>query len=453
MNIIIVGGGKVGINLTSLLSNEGHDVTVIDTMPKLIENIVNDYDVIGYCGNGASFPIQNEAGVAKCDIFIAVTGSDELNIMSCIVAEKLGAKHSVARVRNPEYSHQLAFMRNKLGIDMIINPELEAANEISRIIEFPAATKLERFAKGRVELCEITIAPDSVLNEMALFDLRKKLSVAMLICAVQRGDELFIPKGNFILKAGDKIHFTASRSDLAKIFKLLGMQKKKIKSALVVGGSRTSYYLCQRLKSAGIKVKLIENDPQRAAQLEAELDGITVICGDGTDTDVLTDEGLENFDASVALTDIDEENLIMSMYANNLGVEKTICKINRTALLEMFKSVVADCSVISPKALTAGTILRYARAVNNLDGSHIKTLYRIVDGKAEALEFIAADSCELIGKPLKELKLKQNMLIACVTHGNSVIIPDGNTVISSGDSVIVITGGDHAVSDLNEILL
>ena len=220
MNIIIVGGGKVGIDLTSLLSNEGHDVTVIDTMPKLIENIVNDYDVIGYCGNGAAFDIQNEAGVSKCDIFIAVMGSDELNIMSCIFAEKLGAKHSVARVRNPEYSHQFAFMRNKLGIDMIINPELEAANEIARIIEFPAATKIEHFAKGRVELCEIVIAPNSVLDEMALFDLRKKLSVAMLICAVQRGDELFIPKGNFVLKAGDKIHFTAPRSDLSKIFKL-----------------------------------------------------------------------------------------------------------------------------------------------------------------------------------------------------------------------------------------
>lgn len=453
MNIMIVGGGKVGISLTSLLSNEGHNVTIIDTMPKLIENIVNDYDVIGYCGNGAAFTVQAEAGVAKCDIFIAVTGSDELNIMSCIVAEKLGAKHSVARVRDPEYSHQTEFMRNKLGIDMIINPELEAANEISRIIEFPAASKIESFAKSRVELCEITVSQESVLNEMPLFDLRKKLNVAMLICAVQRGDELFIPKGNFILKAGDRVHFTASRSELGKIFRLLGMQKKKIKSALIVGGSRTSYYLCKRLATAGIKVKLIENDPMRASRLEAELDGITVICGDGTDTDVLNEEGLANFDASVALTDIDEENLIMTMYASKLGVEKTICKINRTALLGMFSSVVANCSVISPKDLTAGMILRYARAVNNLDGSRIKTLYRIVDGMAEALEFIAAENCSLNGKPLKDLKLKPNMLIACVTHGNAVLIPDGNTVISAGDSVIVITGADHAVSDLNEILL
>lgn len=453
MNIIIVGGGKVGINLTALLSEEGHDVTVIDTVPRLIENIVNDYDVIGYCGNGAAYMIQSQAGVGKCDIFIAVTGSDELNIMSCIVAEKLGAKHSVARVRNPEYSRQTEFMRTKLGVDLIINPELEAANEIARIIEFPSATKIEHFAKGRVELCEVTVASDSVLCDMALFDMKKKLNAAMLICAVQRGEELIIPSGNFIIKSGDRIHFTASRSEIIKIFKILGLQKKKIKSALIVGGSRTSYYLCQRLSSSGIDVKLIESDPERASVLEAELDGITVICGDGTDTDILKEEGLENFDASVALTDIDEENLIMSMYAHNVGVKKTICKINRSALSGMFTSVISDCSVVSPKALTSGTILRYVRAVNNSSGNQIKMLYRIVDGQAEALEFIAAENCKLNGKTLKELKLKPNIIIACVTHGNNVIIPDGNTAIESGDSVIVITGADRAIGDLNEILL
>lgn len=451
MNIIIVGGGKIGLNLVSLLSEEGHNVTVIDTAPKLIENIVNDFDVIGYCGNGAAFSVQQEAEVARCDIFIAVTGSDELNIMSCIVAEKIGAKHSIARVRNPEYSRQMSFMRDSLGIDLIINPEFESADEIARLVQFPSATKIEPFAKGRVELCEITIAPDSVLCDMPLYSIKKKLNVAMLICAVERNDELFIPLGNFVLEAGDKIHFTASKTELPRIFKALNIMKKKIKSVMVVGGSKTSFYLYQRLANSGINVKLIESDPQRAIQLESQLNGVTVICGDGTDTDVLYEEGLKNFDALVALTDIDEENLILSMYASKLGIDKSICKISRTALLGMISSV-ANCSVVCPKSITSGIILRYARAVNNLDGSHIKMLYRIVGGQAEALEFIAAESCQLCGRALKDIKLKPNIIIACVTHGNNVIIPDGNTVISEKDSVIVIAKSDAVIHDLNDVL-
>lgn len=453
MNIIIVGGGKVGTKLTELLAGEGHDVTVIDTAPKLIENIVNNQDVIGYCGNGASFPIQNEAGVAKCDVFISVTGSDELNIMSCLVAEKIGAKHSVARVRNPEYSLQMDFLRDKLGIDLVVNPDFESANEISRMIEYPAASKVETFAKGRVELAEITVAEGSVLDGLHLYDLKKNISAPMLICAVQRGEEVIIPSGNFVINAGDIIHFSTSKYSISKVFKELGFEKKKIKSVLIIGGSRTSYYLAKHLAKVGIKVCLVENDASRAAELEANLSGVTVICGDGTDTEFLEEYHLEHVDATVALTDIDEENMIFSMYADQNNVKKTICKVTRPALIKMLPTIAKNCSIVYPQELTASIILRYVRAVGNSEeASSVQTLYRILDGKAEAAEFFASDNSAVVGVSLKELKLKPNVLIACVSKKGSVIIPDGSTVIEPNDSVIVITAGQK-ISDLSEILL
>ena len=451
MKIIIVGAGKVGSNLIKLLSDENHDVTIIDIDRKLVETVVNDYDVIGYHGNGASFPVQEDAGVESCDVFIAVTGSDELNVMSCLVASKIGAEKTVARVRNTDYSEQLLFMQNKLGIDLLINSEFETAAEISRIIEFPAATAIETFAKGRIDLAEIVVSSGGVLDGIMLRDIRKALDVALLICAVQRGDEVIIPSGNFVLQSGDRVHFTAAKKELQKIFKAIGMQKKKIKSTIIVGGSRTSYYLSRLLKKSGINVKLIESDRARATELEGLLDGVSVICADGTDTDVLKEEGLENFDSTVALTDIDEENIIFSMYARSQGVKKTVCKVNRGQLSEMVSTMMDDCSFISPKANTAAIILRYIRAVENAGGSEIETLYKILDGRAEAIEFISAENCPLNDIPIKELSLKPNIIIACVSHAKEIIIPDGNTVIRAGDSVIVITAG-RTVYDLSEIL-
>ena len=453
MNIIIVGGGKVGAKLTELLASEGHNVTVIDTAPKLIENIVNNQDVIGYCGNGASFPIQSEAGVDKCDVFISVTGSDELNIMSCLIAEKLGAKHSVARVRNPEYSLQMDFLRDKLGIDVVVNPDFESANEIARIIKYPAASKVETFAKGRIELAELTVTEGSVLDGLQLYDLKKKVSAPMLICAVQRQDEVVIPKGNFTLQNGDIIHFITSKYSILKAFKELGVEKKKIKTVLIIGGSRTSYYLARHLSKVGIKVCLVENDAVRASELEALLDGVTVICADGTDTEFLEEYHLENVDATVALTDIDEENMIFSAYASRHEVKKTICKVTRPALIKMLPTVAKDCSIVYPQELTASIILRYIRAVSRSESADsVQTLYRILDGKAEAAEFIATKNSSLIGTPLKNLKLKPNVIVACVSKKGTVIIPDGATVIDPDDSVIVITAGEK-ISDLDEIVL
>ena len=452
MNIIIVGGGKVGTTLANLFSTEGHSVTIIDTAPKLIENIVNDYDVIGYCGNGASFPVQNEAGVSACDIFIAVTGSDELNIMSCLVAEKLGAKHSVARVRNPEYSLQMDFLKESLGIDLVINPDYESANEIFRAIEFPAASKVESFAKGRIDLAEITIEENSPLNGLALFDLKKEIKVPMLVCAVQRGDEVIIPSGDFVIKAGDTIHFTAAKHNLSKILKALDMKTRKIKSVLILGGSRSAYYLAKALIKAGIKVTLVESDIGRATELETALSEATVICADGTDTEFLNEYHIENIGATVALADTDEENMVFSIYAATHNVEKTICKITRPALIKMLPSVSINTTVMYPQSITSNIILRYVRAVNNTKGSQVETLYRLLYGKAEAAEFIVSENSALVGKTLREITLKPNVIIACVSRKGTVIIPDGNTTVEAGDSVIVITAG-QGISDLDEIVL
>ncbi len=451
MKIVIVGIGKVGLCLTELLSEENHDVTVIDTDRKQVETAVNDHDVIGICGNGAAFNILEEAGVSGCDVFIAVTGNDELNIMSCMVASKISKAKTVARVRNTDYSEQLLFMQNKLGIDLLINPEFETAQELARIIEFPSAEKLETFAKGRIELAEITVTEESPLNGLYLRDVRQALSASLLICAVQRGDEVVVPKGNFVLQTGDRLHFSAARSQLPVIFKNLGLQKKKIKSVLIVGGSRTAFYLARELLKSGKKVKLIEQDRQRANFLEENLSGVSVICGDGTDTELLSEEGLENFDATVALTQIDEENIILSMYATKQGVPKTACKVNRDPLADMVTSMLEGCSVVCPKENTASIILRYIRATENATAESVQTLYKILGGKAEAAEFIVPDDCELAQKPLKELTLKTNVIIACVSRKKEVIIPDGNTVIKPRDSVIVITAGTTSAT-LSEIL-
>lgn len=451
MKIIIVGSGKIGKSLIGLLSEEGHNITVIETEKKLVESIVNDYDVIGLCGNGGSFSVMEQAGVKDTDIFISVTGSDELNIMSCLVAGKLGAKRTVARVRNPEYSAQVPFMREKLGLNLVINPELEVANEIARFIEFPSAMNIETFAKGRIELAEILVEEDSVLCGAKLMELRKKLNVPVLICAVQRGENVIIPTGSFVIEAGDRIHFSASHKNLPKIFKALGVLKKKIKSVLIVGGSRTAFYLAKRLTSAGIDVKLIEQNPENAARLEELLDNVTVICGDGTDHELLSEERISDFDATVALTQIDEENLILSMYAESMGVEKTVSKVDRMAIMKMLPLKLGNANTVTPKNVAARTILRYVRAVSNVDGSEMRTLYQILDGKAEAMEFIASENCKLNGIALKNLNLKPDIIIACVSRHNTVIIPDGNTEINKGDSVIIITAGQRIV-DLNEIL-
>lgn len=450
MNIIIVGGGKVGTTLTESLCNEKHNVVLIDNNPKVIESIINTYDVMGICGNGASCDILSEASIDKAYLIIATTASDELNILCCLIARKMGARHCIARVRNPSYAQQLVFMRDELGLSMMVNPEYAAANEVSRMIRFPTAIKIEIFAKGRVELVEINVKENSPLAGLPLYKLYQLYKIKILICAVQRRDEVFIPDGNFILHAGDKIHITAGHSELAAFFKATGILKNRIRSVLIIGGGTLAYYLTLQLVEIGIHVKIIEQDYQRCQHLSETLPKATIIHADGTDPNVLNEEGIDDVDCCVTLTGIDEENILIAMYANSKSVNKVISKVNRVSLLGILDSL-GEESTVSPKAITANSILRYIRAKQNTKGNSIKTLYRLVEGKVEALEFVISPNNRSIGIPLKELSIRKNLLIACIIRGNKVIIPNGNEKIKPNDSVIVVTT-NQMLQDFDDIL-
>ncbi|MCI8389044.1 MAG: Trk system potassium transporter TrkA [Clostridiales bacterium] len=451
MKIIIVGCGKVGDLLTSYISKEGHDVVVVDTDSQIIEDIVNEYDVMGIAGNGASNSVQLEAGANNADLLIAVTAQDELNIMCCMVARKLGTRHTIARVRNPDYSEQIVFMRKEFGISMAVNPEFDAAHEISRIIQFPAAIKVDTFAKGRVDLVEIKIGKGHPLCGRRLSELSSVYGVSILVCAVRRGDEVTIPSGDFITEADDILHITAPHSELAAFFKKLGIAEKRIRSVMIIGGGKIAFFLSKMLISLGIKVKIVEADPERANTLSELLPKAMVIQGDGTDSDILIEEGVDQVDACVSLTGIDEENIIISMFAGTRKVDKVITKINHLNMMKMLSSIGLEC-IVSPKNISANNILRYLRGIENSDGSSIQTLYKIVDGKAEALEFIAAESFGYLSMPIKDIKLKKNLLLACIIRQSKIIYPHGSDTIELGDSVIVVAKSDDALRGLEDII-
>ncbi len=451
MRIIIVGCGKVGDLLTSYISAEGHDVIVVDADQAIIENVVNQYDVLGVVGNGASNSVQMEAGADKANLLIAVTASDELNIMCCMVARKLGTRHTIARVRNPEYSEQIVFMRSEFGLSMAVNPEYSAAQEIQRIIRFPAALKVDTFCKGRVDLVEVKIGNEHPLCGRKLSELVLVCGVNVLVCAVKRGDEVIIPRGDFTPEAGDVIHITASHADLVSFFKKLGISDKRIRSVMILGGGKIAYFLARRLESLGIDVKLVERDRERAEQLAELLPRSMIIHGDAADSDLLDEEGIADMDAAVTLTGVDEENIMISLYASKCGVDKVITKINRPGIMKLLSSIGLEC-VVSPKAITANSILRYIRGLEHSDSSSIETLYKIVDGKVEAIEFVAADGFDDLGKPIKTMKIRRDIIIACIIRGSKVIYPHGDDTIEKGDTVIVVAKSEQAVHDLDDIL-
>ncbi len=450
MNIVIIGDGKVGSTLSSQLQQEGHDIVVIDNNQNALKNLINTQDVMCVEGNGALYEVQEEAGVPHADLVIACTSMDELNMLSCLLAKKMGAKKTIARVRDPQYFKQLNIMKEELGLSMGINPELAAASEISRIVLFPAATKIELFAKGRVELVEFKLADNSMLDGMSLSEVYKKYKVKVLVCAVQREGEVFIPDGDFCLHSGDKINLTASHENIEKFFNTLGILKDQSKTAILVGGGKIAYYLTIALQKIGVKVKIIEKDYQRCMELSDLLPKATIIYGDGTDQDLLKEEGLEQVDAFASLTGIDEENIIMAMFASSLQVPKVAAKINRDSYADMADMLGLE-SFVSPKNITANHIVSYVRAMQNSLGSNIETLYRLVDNQVEALEFIAREDGPYIGVPLKDLKLKKNLLIASIVRRRVPIIPDGNDKIEIGDSVIVVSRNQR-FTDLREIL-
>ncbi|MDE5861678.1 MAG: Trk system potassium transporter TrkA [Ruminococcus sp.] len=450
MDIIIVGCGKVGSTLADVLSDE-HNVTVIDINEGTIDSVVNDHDVMGITGNCLQTSILQEANVEKTDIFIAVTNSDEVNILSCLIAKELKAQHCIARVRNPEFDKQLVFMRENLKISMMVNPDYNAGNEIAKILRYPEAINIESFAKGRVDLAEIRITSGSILDGIVLNHLSRRLRLDVLICAVQRGRDIIIPDGNFMLKAGDKIHMTASHSAMVKFFKSISAayREKRVKSAVLIGGGRVAYHLAQQLIEMGIKVKIIEIDYNRCLELSQKLNKVNISCADGTDHDVLVEERVYDADAVVTLTGIDEENILLSLLAKNNGVEKVVTKVNRMNLIQLSDTLSLD-SIVSPKSITVNQILQYVRAKQNAQGNSITTLYRLVNDRLEAIEFVIHDDKPYLNTPLKKLKLKKGILIASIVRGNELIIPKGDDCLKLNDSVVIITT-TKGFSDLRNI--
>lgn len=452
MQIIVVGAGKVGGSLTAQLVRE-HRVTVIDREPKLIENIINVYDVMGICGNGASYEVQREAGADRADLLIATTSSDEINMLACLVARKLGVPHTIARIRDPDYELQLRFMRRELGLTMAINPEKAAAHEIARILRFPAAMKLESFSKGRLELVEYRLPEGSVLDGMRLLELYSAVRARVLVCAVARRGETIIPAGDFRLRSGDKIYVTAAPEQLSAFFRYLGVFRKKASNVMLVGAGKMCYYLAEELLRMGMRVKIIDRSEERCTRISEQLPKALVIVGDGTDSELLAEEGVNDVDAFVALTGIDEANILMAMCAARQSEQcKVVAKINRRSLTELVSSEGMIDSVVSARDVTTELIVQYVRAMESASGAKIKTLHRLVEGAVEALEFHVEADAALIDRPLKELKLRAGVLVAGIVRRNGqIVIPGGGDAIHAGDDVIVVTK-DAALQEINDIL-
>ncbi len=451
MKIIIIGDGKLGSTLTEHLSSEGHDVTVIDHRSSALSHSVDVHDVIGIQGNGASYDVQMEAGAAKSDLVIAATSSDELNILCCIVSKKLGAKNTIARVRNPEYAKQLHMMREELGLSMVVNPEREAAREIARNLRLPSALNIDLFARGRVELVELRINKDSPLANKTLSQLGSLYHETFLVCAVNRENEVYIPTGNFVLHEGDRIHITAPASDIVPLFASMGIVHQKIRKVMVVGGGRITLYLVRQLCEMGVDVTVIEQDAQRCRILCEYLPRATVIHGDGSDREMLSEEQIESVDAFIALTGLDEQNIILSMYAVSCGVPKVLTKIDHISFPEILANAGIE-NVISPVRTTANQIIRFVRAMqNSLGSSNIETLHKLLGGRVEALEFLVKQKAPYLDIPLRKLETRDNTLIACILRGGTTIIPGGNDVIRLGDRVIVVAK-DGNIQDLRDIL-
>lgn len=439
MNIILVGGGKIGATVTGSLAAEGHNISVIDVNPRTVNDMVARYDVMGFCGNGAIYETQLEAGAAKADLLIATTASDELNILCCLVAKNIGVKYTIARVRNPEYSAQSSMFTNDFGVSLTVNPEYDTAMEISRILRFPSVNQVDSFFNGRVELVGIKIRPDSELTGLSLSDISRKYHSKVLICAVQRGGEVYIPDGSFVLQSDDLIHISGRRNDLSAFMKCLGEYKHRIRSVMLIGGGRIAYYLARQLDHCGMSVKLLESNMERCEELSSKLSDtdVVVVHGDGTSQEQLAAQGVSSQDAFVALTGIDEENIVMSMYAYVSKVGKVVTKVNRFPS-EMLSTFGLD-SVISPRSITATRIIAFVRAMHNSGKSSIRALYRPLNGQIEALEFEASEGGRCLSTPFKSLSLLPDLLVAAIMRKNKIIYPRGDDTIEPGDRVIVVT--------------
>ena len=450
MKIVIIGAGSVGLEICSSLEGEGHDITLIDENRTALEETEAKYDVATVVGNGAEIATLRRAGAESADLLIAVTSSDEINILCCTAAKKLGAKNTVARVRNPEYNELMHFMREDMNLSMTINPEYAAARDVYRMLRFPSATKIESFYHGKVELVEFCVGRDSSMIGVPLNELGARLKTKFLVCAVLRGTEAYIPRGNFSIEAGDIIYVTAPENEIQKFFKEVGAYVQPVRDVIIAGGGRVTYYLESLLKNTKIRSVVIEKNKERCRNL-AELYSCTVVCGDPTKQSLLLEEGVERADAFVALTDSDEENAIVSMYAKSVSNAKVITMINAISYVELFKNAGLE-RIISPKSTTASYILRYVRSILNAGDSKIETLHKLMDDKVEALEFLVNEDIDnLTGVSLKSLSLRKNILVACIIRDDEIIIPSGDDSINKGDTVIVVALGGQ-IKDVKEIL-
>ena len=451
MKVVVIGNGKIGSSLSSALVSEGHDVTIVDNNEAKLNRSKNALDVMCIEGNGATSETQLEASVDKSQIVISVTPYDELNILSCLIAKRLGAEKTILRVRMPEYFKQMHLIKEELGLSMVINPELITASEIFRVLTLPAAVKVEVFGKGRLELIEFKVTDKTGIAPVNLHNLYKKVKTKFLVCAVQRDKEVLIPTGDFIIRNNDRLSIAATHKSIEKFFRSSGLMKDKVKSVMIAGGGMIGYYLASQLLAVGMRVKIIEKDEDRSLEIARLLPKAIVICGDGTDQALLLEEGIMSVDAFVALTGIDEENIILSLFAKENTNAKVVTKINRDNYINIASQIGIDC-IVSPKSLVVSNVISYVRSLDNAADSEIESLYHLVGGEVEAIEFKVKENVEnVVGIPLKDMKLKGNILISAIIRKREIIIPDGNTEIELGDSVVIVAK-EHRFSKLKDIL-
>ncbi len=450
MNILIAGDGKLGETLAKQLSSEGHDITLVDSDPQVLESTLNRYDVMAIQGNCATMDTLRQAGVEGADLLIAATASDEVNLLCCSTAHWMNPKlHTIARIRNPEYDEQAYAMRNAFALSMIVNPEKQAAIEIERLLKYPGFLKRDSFAKGRMEIVELRVEQGSKLCNISLFNLNSVVKCRVLVCAVLRDGETLAPTGNFVLQAGDRVFVTAPTDSLSVLLKNLGIVTHKVRRVMLVGGGRISFYLAQALQESKIDVQLIEQNTVKCRTLAGLLPKVAVIHGDAADQAVLDSEGLGDCDSLVTLTGSDELNTIISLYGNNCRVPQIITKIGHMENTKMLDSLPLG-SVISPRVLCCNTIVRYVRALQKQTGAAI-TVHKIADGQAEAVEFAVDESTLHCGKPLKELRLKSNILLVGINRGGHTEIPNGDSCFYPGDTVVVVSGNSSVILELNDI--
>ena len=449
MRILIIGCGKVGTALAEQLDHEGHDIVVVDNKVSAIHNVIDTLDVMGVVGNGASYHVLQEAGISSTDIVIAVTNSDELNMLCCLIAKRASRCHTIARVRNPQYNEEIDFIKEDLGISMTINPELESAMEMARLIRLPSAIKIETFAKGKVELLKCQIPANSILNNMQIKNISAATHCKVLVCAIERGNEIFIPSGDFVLQSYDKISIITLPKSTPEFFTKIGLPPSHIKDIMIVGGGMIANYIGKRFQGSDVKVRIIEQSKERCEELSAQLPDSLIIHANGSDHNVLIEEGIDTIDAFASLTNLDEENILLSLYAQKRCKAKVFTKITRLT----FDDIIRDMNlgvILNPKLLTADSIVQYVRAKQNSLGSNVETLYKLVGDKVEAMEFRVKNNDSYVGIPLEQLNTKENTLVGCINRKGKIIIPDGKATIQIGDTVIIVTTS-FGLDDLREV--